>query len=272
MNRDPWIGGTGRTGAGDAPERLFCFPHAGGGPAFFRSWPSAFTPEIDVLPVQLPGREARLDESPYRRLGQLIDPLCAALEPYLDRPYALFGHSMGSLVAYEVARRFSEGAHPAPSCLVVSGRRGPRIPSHRRILHGLPDGEFLAEVVRLGGMPQEIVDTPDLMELLLPVLRADYELSETYRPSSAAWLGRGAAPDAADPATPGARLRCPVAAYMGAADPEVDHAGLRGWRRETTGEFVGRIFPGDHFYLRGGRPDVLRAVLADLRNALARVG
>jgi surfactin synthase thioesterase subunit len=252
MHRDPWIGVPGRNRAGDAPERLFCFPHAGGGPAFFRSWPVAFAPEIDVLPVQLPGREARLDEPPHRRLDDLVGPVCAALEPYLDRPYALFGHSMGSLVAYEVARRLSSGGRP-PSCLVVSGRRGPQIPSRRRVLHRLPDDEFLAEVVRLGGMPREIVAAPDLMELLLPVLRADYELSETYRHR------------------PGAPLTCPVAAYMGAADPEVDHAGLRGWRPVTTGEFVGRVFPGDHFYLKGGRSDVLRAVLGDLRDALARV-
>jgi medium-chain acyl-[acyl-carrier-protein] hydrolase len=132
---------------------------------------------------------------------------------------------------------------------VVSGRRGPAIPSRRRVLFGLPDDEFLAEVVRLGGMPREIVAAPDLIELLLPVLRADYELSETYR------------------RLPGERLACPIAAYMGAADPEVDHDGLRGWRQETSGEFVGRVFSGDHFYLKSARPDVLRAVLTDLREA-----
>src|SRR6185436_17728052 len=207
-----WIVG-GR--ALDAPERLFCFPHAGGGPAFFRSWAAAFAPDIEVLAIQLPGREARFDEPPYRRMEALLDPLCAALEPYLDRPYSFFGHSMGSLLAFEAARRFSTGASRGPSCLVVSGRRGPRIPSRRPVLFGLPDDEFLAEVVRLGGMPREIMAEPDLIDLLLPVLRADYELSETYRP------------------LPGERLTCPVAAYMGAADPEVDHDGLRGWRQET---------------------------------------
>jgi medium-chain acyl-[acyl-carrier-protein] hydrolase len=248
-----WVGGDRRNGAADAPERLFCFNHAGGGPSFFRPWCKALAPEIDVRPIQLPGRESRFDEPPYRRVDQLLDPVCAALEPYLDRPYALFGHSMGSLVAYEVARRLSDGSGPAPSCLVVSGRRGPRIATNRRALHGLPDGEFLAEVGRLGGMPHEVLDQPDLLEMILPTLRADYELSEVYRP------------------LPGGHLTCAVAAYMGTADSEVDRTGLEGWRQETTGEFTLRVFAGDHFYLKGGRPDVLRAVRHDLRGAAAGV-
>jgi surfactin synthase thioesterase subunit len=250
MHNGRWIGG-GRWHTSDAPELLFCFPHAGGGPAFFRPWSTALASDIDVRPIQLPGREARIHEPPLHRIEQLMDPLCAALEPHLDRPYALFGHSMGALVAFEVARRFSDGAHPAPFCLIVSGRRGPRIPSNRRILFGLPPEEFLAEVVRLGGMPQEILDQPDLLDMLLPVLRADYELSETYGP------------------LPGGGLRCPVAAYMGTADPEVELAGLRAWREETTGEFTARVFPGDHFYLKSERANVLLAVRQDLRNAAA---
>jgi surfactin synthase thioesterase subunit len=241
-----WVGGDERRAATDAPTRLFCFSHAGGGAAVFRPWCTALAPAIDVRPVQLPGRASRLDEPPYRRMDQLLEPLCAALERYLDRPYALFGHSMGSLVAYEVARRFSESAGAAPSCLIVSGRRGPRLPSDRRLLHGLPDAEFLTEVGRLGGMPHEVLDEPDLLDIVLPALRADYELAETYRPPH------------------GARLTCAVVAYLGAADPEVDRRGLDGWRQETTGRFTTRVFPGGHFYLKGDRPDVVRAVRQDL--------
>jgi surfactin synthase thioesterase subunit len=249
-----WIGGNARNRAADAPQRLFCFTHAGGGPAFYRPWCTALAPEIDVRPIQLPGRESRFDEPPYRHIGELVDAVCPALEPYLDRPYAFFGHSMGSLVAYEVARRFCAGAGPAPYCLVVSGRRGPRIPSNRRLLYGLPDDEFLAEVARLGGMPKEVLEQPDLLEMVLPTLRADYELSETYQP------------------LPGGRLTCAVAAYLGTADPEVDRAGLEGWREEADGEFTMRVFAGDHFYLKGGRSDVLSAVRQDLRGAMAGIG
>jgi len=244
-----WVGGNQWREATDAPQRLFCFSHAGGGAAFFRPWRTALAPAIDVRPVQLPGRECRFDEPPYRRMDQLLEPLCAALEPYLDRPYALFGHSMGSLVAYEIACRFSEGSGPAPSCLIVSGRRGPRIPSDHRLLHRLPDAEFLTEVGRLGGMPQEVLDEPDLLAIILRALRADFELTETYRPPH------------------GARLASAVAAYMGTTDPEVDRCGLDGWRQETTGPFTARVFPGGHFYLKGDRPDVLRAVAQDLAGA-----
>jgi surfactin synthase thioesterase subunit len=244
-----WVGGNERHAATDAPLRLFCFSHAGGGAAFFRPWCAALAPAVDVRPVQLPGRESRFDEAPYRRMELLLDPLCAALEPYLDRPYALFGHSMGALVAYEVARRFSTSSRPAATCLVVSGRRGPRTPSDHRLLHGLPDAEFLAEIGRLGGMPREVLDEPDLLDLVLPPLRADYELVETYRPPE------------------GVGLDCAVAAYLGAADSEVDRSGIEGWRRETTGRFTSRVFPGGHFYLKGDRPDVLRAVRQDVVGA-----
>ena len=245
-----WIGGTGNTGTANAPERLFCFPHAGGGPAFFRPWCREFAPDVDVRPIQLPGRETRLGEQPYRRLADLLDPLCAALDPYLDRPYAFFGHSMGALVAFEVARRLSAGSRPGPACLMVSGRRGPTLPSRRPIIFDRPDGEFLAEVARLGGMPPEVLAQPDLVELLLPLLRADYELSETYR------------------RLPGGPLTCPVVAYGGAADPEVERSELAGWEPETTGGFTVRIFPGDHFYLKEA-PEVVRAVRQDLRHAQA---
>jgi medium-chain acyl-[acyl-carrier-protein] hydrolase len=251
MNGDRWIGGTGRS-ATDAAERLFCFAHAGGGAASFRPWVRKLAPEIDVRPIQLPGRESRLDEPPYRQVEQLLEPLCAALSPYLDRPYALFGHSMGAVVAFEVARWCSAGSGLTPSCLLVSGRRAPHLPNNRRPLHTLPDGEFLAGVARLGGMPREVLAQPELVQMLLPAIRADYELAETYRP------------------LPGARLTCSVVAYMGAADPEVDHAGLLGWRAETTGEFTTRVFAGDHFYLKGDRPDVLRAIRQDVRGAVSR--
>jgi surfactin synthase thioesterase subunit len=249
-----WVGGIDGEPSADASVRLFCFPHAGGGPAFFRPWRPALAPEIDVRPIQLPGRESRIDEPPCRRLDELLDPLCAALERYLDRPYALFGHSMGSVIAYEVARRLSDGPGRAPVCLLVSGRRAPRLPSERLPLSRLPDDEFIAEVGRLNGMPREVLAEPDLVGMLLPALRADFELAETYRP------------------LPGRRLSCPIAAYMGTTDPEVDHAGLLAWRAETDREFTTRIFAGDHFYLKADPARVLGAVRQDLRAAAVGVG
>lgn len=231
--------------AADAGIRLFCFPHAGGGPSFFRAWRQALAPDIDVRPVLLPGRESRLRELPYRRVEQLIDPLCSALLPYLDRPYALFGHSMGSIVAYEAARRLARRTGRVPFRLLVSGRRAPELPSRRRSFSALPEKDFLTALATLNGTPPEVLGQPQLVQLLLPALRADFELNETYQP------------------LPGPMLDCPLTACMGLDDPEVDPVELLAWRAVTTADFTLRIFGGDHFYLRDGRPDVLSALRLD---------
>jgi medium-chain acyl-[acyl-carrier-protein] hydrolase len=246
-----WFGGTAGVSAEHAAVRLFCFAHAGGGATFFRPWRLALAPDIDVLPVILPGRESRLRELPYRRVEQLLEPLCAALEPHLDRPYALFGHSLGSIVAYEVARRLSAGGGPGPAGLLVSGRRAPRLATSRRPFCGLPDAEFLAALGGLGGTPPEVLDEPELVRMLLPALRGDFELNESYA------------------ALPGPRLRCPIVAAMGAADPEVDRTELLGWHEETSGDFTMRVFAGGHFYLKGDRPDVRTALRQDLERLMA---
>lgn len=242
-----WIADDGRAADRAASCQLFCFSHAGGGPSFFRPWGARLQPEIAVCRVLLPGREARLEEPPFRRIADLVDPLCAALKPRLNQPYALFGHSMGAAVAYEVARRFSGAGRTGPACLIVSGRKAPTAADNRRRLHTLPDDEFVCEVARLNGIPSEVLNEPELLAMFLPALRADYELSETYQP------------------LPGARLDCPVVAYMSTSDPEAEYAPMLAWQQVTTGQFTMRVFHGDHFYLKAGRPDVLSAVREDLR-------
>ncbi|HLH58914.1 MAG TPA: alpha/beta fold hydrolase [Streptosporangiaceae bacterium] len=246
-----WVVDDGRAGDSGAAAHqpgvdLFCFPHAGGGPSFFRPWRAALAPEVAVHRILLPGREGRLEEPPFRHITELAGPLCAALEPHLDRPYALFGHSMGAVVAYEVARWFSRPGRTAPACLIVSGRRAPGLGTDRRRLSDLPDGEFLAEVGRLNGIPPEVLGEPELLDMLLPALRADFELAETYQP------------------LPGGGLDCPVTAYLSTGDPEVDDAGVLPWQEVTAGKFAMRVFRGDHFYLKAGRPDVLDAIRADV--------
>lgn len=235
-----WLAGNPAVSTVDAELRLFCFAHAGGGAAVFRPLRPLLAPRVDVVPIVLPGRESRVHELPYRRMEQLLDPLCAAIGPYLDRPFALLGHSLGSIVAYEVARRFP------PACLIVSGRRAPRSVTARRLFSSLPDGEFLTEIGRLGGTPPEVLEQTQLIRMLMPALRADFELNEAYR------------------ALPGPGLSCPLVAYMGADDPEVTRAELLGWHEETAGEFTLRVFPGGHFYLKDGRPDVSSALRQDL--------
>lgn len=244
---DPWLVKDGHAADHAASRQLFCFSHAGGGPSFYRPWCAGLRPETAVCRILLPGRESRLDEPPFRHIADLMDPLCAALEPQLDRPYALFGHSLGALVAYEAARRFSRAGMAGPACLIVSGRRAPGIGGNHRPLHALPDDEFVSEVARLNGMPSEVLDEPELLSIILPTLRADYQLAETYEP------------------LPGGRLGCPVVAYMSTSDPEVEYSQVQAWREVTTGEFTMRVFRGDHFYLKAGRADVVDALREDMR-------
>lgn len=239
-----WIaGGTGRN---DADVRLFCFAHAGGGSALFRAWAASLPSNVDVCPVVLPGRESRIREMPYNRMEQLVGPLFEALRRHADRPYALFGHSLGAAVAWEIARRFSAAGCPEPAVLFVSGRRAPQLPTSRRRFSDLPDDAFLAELAKLNGTPPEVLDQRGLVELFLPGLRADFELNECYRPLA------------------GPRLSCPVSALLGDADPEVDPAEMDAWREATSGAFTIRVFDGDHFYLKGPRPEVLDAVREDI--------
>jgi medium-chain acyl-[acyl-carrier-protein] hydrolase len=247
---------TVRTAGGDeggatAGLRLFCFAHAGGGSAFFHPWRRALGPGVEVRSIVLPGRERRARETPHTRMGPLVDGLVAELAPQLSVPYVLFGHSLGSIVAYETARALLERGSRAPSALLVSGRRGPFVADHRRPVHNLPEDDFLAEMSRLGGTPPELLSKRELLRHFLPPLRADHEINETYRP---------------DP-LPGPALTCPVFAFTGAADPLADPHAVAGWREVTSGDFRLRVFPGDHFYLKGAPEDVMAA----LREALAAV-
>lgn len=238
-------------GRENSPVRLFCFAHAGGGATFFQPWREALRPDVEVCPVILPGREGRMHDAPYRRVADVVEPASTALMPLLDRPYAIFGHSMGSVVAYEVARWLAVHADRPPTVLFVSGRRAPHLPARRAPLHRLPDREFVAAVGRLNGTPPDVLRQPDLLALFLPCLRADFELNETYAP------------------LPGPTLTCPVSALTGDADPEVALDELAAWRSVTTGGFTVRVFRGDHFYLKGRAEEVLAAIRADLYRQLA---
>jgi surfactin synthase thioesterase subunit len=205
---------------------------------------NALLPEVAVCPVVLPGHEWRLREAPYSRMERLIGPLCDALRPHARRPFALFGHSVGAIVAYEAARRLAEVA--PPRCLFVSGRRAPWLPARRPPLSGLPAEELVAAVGRLGGTPGEVLEARDMMALFLPGLRADLELNETYAP------------------LPGPALTCPVSALAGDADPETDAEEVRAWRGATSGRFQMRVFRGGHFYLSAAPSAVLAALRQDL--------
>jgi medium-chain acyl-[acyl-carrier-protein] hydrolase len=217
----------------------------------FRGWADALPPEVEVCPVQLPGRENRLREPAFTRLSALVEALAEVMERWRDLPYAVFGHSNGAMVGFELARHARRTGTPGPVHLFASGRRAPDVPSRLPDVHGLPDDEFIAEFGRLGGLPAEVLEHRELLQLVLPLLRADMELIETYE------------------FRPEPPLAIPVTVYTSTDDPRVSLDDARAWEPHTTGGFAMRVFPGDHFYLMDRGSNVLATLSADLRSAVA---
>src|ERR1051326_4461621 len=230
--------------------RVFCFPYAGGGASIYATWLQALPPEIAVCPVQLPGRGSRIRERPFNQLVELLPALVPALQPLMNVPFAFFGHSMGALIGFELARELRRRNLPGPVHLFVSGHRAPQLPDPDPPMHDMPDAELIKELVRLNGTPKEILENQQLMELLLPLLRADTSLCETYA------------------YTPDPPLNCPISVFGGSADAKVTRSDLEGWKTETTQGCIIRMFPGDHFFIHSPTP-LLRALQQDLEPTLA---
>lgn len=231
----------------DARLRLLCFPYAGGGASIYRLWPADLPATVEVRAVQLPGREGRWREEPFRRLEPLAEATTEALSGHLDRPFAFFGHSMGAILAFEVTRRLRRRGLPRPRHLFVSGRSAPRVEVRDPPIHELPREEFIDALRRFSGTPEEVLQNRELMELVEPLLRADFSVSETYAYT----------PDA-EP------LAVPLTALGGVEDPDVPPEDLSPWREETTGPFQEHLLPGGHFFLDQHRREALAIVAREL--------
>jgi medium-chain acyl-[acyl-carrier-protein] hydrolase len=226
----------------DASMRLFCLPYAGGGTMPFRTWADHLPPQIEVCLVQLPGREARFRESPFTNITPLVQTLAQVLDPYLDLPFALFGHSMGSLICFELARQLRAWQKPSPLHLFVSGRRAPQIPDRDPLMYTLPEGEFLQKLRQLNGTPKQVLESAELMQLFLPVLRADFAILGSYvyleeRP-----------------------FDFPISAFGGLEDTIEPFNLLEYWNKQTCSSFSLQLFPGDHFFLNTNQQSLLENV------------
>jgi medium-chain acyl-[acyl-carrier-protein] hydrolase len=227
--------------------RLFCFPFAGGGASVYRLWAQDIPENWELHSVQLPGRENRIGDTPYTCMDQLVPQLVDELLKHLDRPFVFFGHSMGAAIAFEVARRLQEVYGLIPEHLFVSGRSAPHRPLQKSPIYNLPRDTFIKRLEDLGGTPREVLEHPELMELLIPMLRADFELDDTYR------------------MLPGPQLACPMSVYGGDEDPEVSTTDLAAWNDLSTAPAAVTYMQGGHFFIVQQR----RALLEEIRVTLS---
>ena len=229
--------------------RLFCLPFAGGGASIYRSWARALPSTIEVCPVQLPGRENRIRESPYTDILSLAETLAGQIQLYSQKPFVLYGHSMGALLAFELARILQRQNAPMPLTLFLAAHRAAHLSPRRAPIHALPRDELIRALHRMGGLQEEVAQDQELLDLLLPILRADLTLCDLYR----------FAPDT--------QLDCPFHLYGGRDDMEVPPEDMESWSEHSTQSSSLRIFPGGHFFLRSAGDALMQAI----GSALARL-
>lgn len=231
--------------------RLFCFPYAGGNAMIYRQWQSSLPLNVEVCPVQLPGRGKRIKELPFDHAQALVEAAARALLPFFDKPFAFFGHSMGGLISFELARHLRRNYNLKPSQLFVSGRRAPQLAKSEAYTFNLPEAEFMEALHRLKGTPAEVLQQPELMQLMLPLLRADFALCETYA------------------YTVEPPLDCPLSVFGGLEDGDVERQQLEAWASQTNAATKVRMLPGDHFFINTQQPLLLRALAHDLQHLMA---
>jgi surfactin synthase thioesterase subunit len=213
----------------EAELRLFCFHHAGGGAAFFAPWAAALPRHIELVAIRLPGRESAFAQPRFTSVEQGAEVVASAMLPWLDRPFALFGHSLGALVAYRTALTLAVREDKRAQHLFCSGFRAPHLP-RSRMLAALPDADLVSELKGFGGIPDAVAEHQELLDLMIPLFRDDLRLAEDY-------VHDGAAP-----------LATPITAMAGEGDDLVPRHEVEGWESHTSGLFRLITYPGSHFF------------------------
>jgi len=235
----------------DPRASLICFPSAGAGASAYTSWRRFLPGDVDLLAVQLPGRDSRLGEDPLASCAEVAEQLTPRIAGYPARRLVLYGHSLGALLAFEVARRLRDrlapGAGPELALLVVSGSRAPHLPSRLAWADGMADDALVTELQRLGCDPTGALNDPEVARLFLPALRADLVMAEQYRYGG-----------------PGRPLEVPILALSGKADLICSPAEAEAWVEHTTAGFVHRLFPGGHFFIREHEDDVTATIFSEI--------
>lgn len=213
----------------------------------FRQWPDFFPAGVEICSIHLPGRGERLSESSLTRIGPAADAVCASLAHCSEKPFAFFGHSLGALIAFEVSRKLAALGLPGPLHLFASACSGPAVPGRKSGQHLWPEDDLIEYLRGLNGTPEELFRNREFLDCVLPAIRADLEMIDTYeyRPAPA--------------------LQCPITALGGVDDLEVSRTELEAWRSESTGEFSLKMFPGDHFYIHQATPTVAEVIQGAFR-------
>jgi medium-chain acyl-[acyl-carrier-protein] hydrolase len=232
-----------------AKLRLFCLPYSGAGASVFYSWAGYLAPLAEVCAVEFPGHGRRLAEPLIDGMAPLVEELATGLQPHLGKPFAVLGHSMGALLGFELSRHLGRHSDIRPLHLYVSGHVAPQVSSSAEPIHNLPEPEFVQRIRELDGTPEEALESQELQELILPILRADFKVCETYTYEED------------EP------LNVPMTALGGLADKYVRRKDLQAWSHQTRGPFSLRMFPGGHFFIKTATRSVLDVVAHSLSDA-----
>jgi medium-chain acyl-[acyl-carrier-protein] hydrolase len=242
----PWFQFCAEQSRREAAFRLFCFHYAGSGASIFRPWIRWLSDQVELIAVQLPGRENRLDEALVHSMELITGPLANALPPLLDKPFAFFGHSTGAVICFELSRVLRQRALPQPRLLIVSSQDAPQIkPAVLR--HQLPDEDFIEVIRQCNGTPEVVLRNPALLELLLPRIRADGAVYETYRYEQQP------------------PLDCPIVVFHGIDDNLVSRAGLAAWTVQTRHSIHHYGFPGGHFFVHEAEKEVIEHINREIQ-------